>query len=138
MSSRGSMAVSRWSFGKALANDQRLTAIDCSVGMIVSRMIVLVHFLAYGDHAAMRRLAYHVLELDRRMMNPESAPQLLVDLLQNRIALRRRHVGNFHVCRERMILGADTPQMQVVHVAHAGNRAHGRFTRLQPHSPCGA
>jgi hypothetical protein len=44
------------------------------MGVIVAGMIVLVFFLRHRDHAAVRRLADHVLQLDRRMVDAEPVP----------------------------------------------------------------
>jgi len=37
-------------------------------------------------------------------------------------------------CAESACFGANAPQMQVVHIAHAGNLAHRGFHRLQAHA----
>ena len=99
-------------------------------------MIVLDRFVFFPDrdHAGMRRLADHMLQLDRRVLDTETPPQLLVDLTQNRVAFRCRHVGNLHVRRKRMILLADAPDMQIMNVADAGNRSHRRLDLFQTHS----
>src|SRR5208337_3079791 len=88
-----------------------------------SSVVDVIVFL-YPDYATMRRLAHHVFQLDRRMVDAKPLAEFFVDLAENGVALRRRHVRNLDVCREGVILRSDAPQMQVVHVADAGNRPH--------------
>ena len=54
-------------------------------------------FLFHRNQTAVRRLAHHMLKLQRRVVDPELLPQHLVDSIQNPVALRRRNVRNRHM-----------------------------------------
>src|SRR5690242_14372564 len=77
-----------------------------------------------GDLAgALRQNARNVLELNRSMTNAESAKNF-VDAPQNRFAFRMRHVLDQYVRAERMRVGTQTPDVQVMNVLHALDIAH--------------
>ena len=63
-------------------------------------MIVL---LAHNRDTSVRRIADHVLELNRRVTDFEFPPQAVVDRAQNRIAFGGGYVCDFNVGRERVI-----------------------------------
>ena len=80
-------------------------------GVIVPGMIVFMFFLPRRDRAIVRRLARRVFQLDRRVVNAKPLPKSLVDLAQNRVALRSRHVRDLDVRRERVVFRPNAPQM---------------------------
>ena len=80
---------------------------------------------AHDRYASVGGFAGFVLELDRCVMDFEIASQSVVDRAQNRIALRCGDVGNFYMRRKSIVLRPYTPDMQIVHIAHARDRSHG-------------
>src|SRR5690348_12900738 len=80
-----------------------------------------------GDLAgALRQNARNVLELNRTVANAEGAKNF-VDAPQNRFAFRMRHILDQYVRAERMRIGTQTPDVQVMNVLHALDLAH-RFS----------
>jgi hypothetical protein len=55
--------------------------------MSVVSMYVFSFFFSHRNHAAVRRLANNVFQLDGRVVDAKAGPQLFVDFAQYRIAL---------------------------------------------------
>jgi hypothetical protein len=115
------MVVSRWPGAiQAVCNDERLTRQPSAIVMVViagvscSRVFLRT---AITQLCAVSQTTCSNWIVVWWMPNPR--PSFLVDLAQNRIALRSRHVGDLHVRRERVVFRANAPHMQIVHIADA-------------------
>jgi hypothetical protein len=57
-------------------------------------VVVFLFALRHRDYASMRHFAYHVLELNRRMVNAEAMVQAVFHIAQDAFARRGRNIGN--------------------------------------------
>lgn len=73
--------------------------------------------------AAVGQDAWHVLELDGRVMNAEPA-QNFIDAFEDGLACRWRHVFDQNMRTERVRFCAETPDMQVVNVEDTFDIGH--------------
>src|SRR5262249_31403556 len=83
----------------------------------------LVCFLPWSARYVCQRAA-RVLELDRGVVNIEAFAKKAIDIVQNRIALGRRHIFDQHVAAQRARLRTEPPDVQIVNVDHASNAAN--------------
>src|SRR5271167_44096 len=67
------------------------------LGVVVSRVLVIGILFSHRNHAAMRRLANFMLQLDGRVMDPKSRTEFFIDLAQDRVALGSGHVGDLYM-----------------------------------------
>ncbi len=84
-------------------------------------MVVMGAGIFNGNQAAMRGFADHVLELQGRVVDPESFAEHAVDAVENHVARRRWDVGNGDVAGERVAVGAEAPDVEVVDILDAFN-----------------
>ena len=57
--------------------------------------------LAHRNHASMRHFAFHVLELNRGVVDVEVVMQAFLHVAQNALADRRRNIGDRDVAGKR-------------------------------------
>src|ERR1700756_2125628 len=98
-------------------------------------MLVLFRALYHWNHAAVRRFADHVLELDCGVVDAEAVEQALFYITQNPFAHRRRDVRNRNMAGERVRLAPDTPYVQIMNIIDPFDRANRQLDFLQLHSP---
>src|SRR5262249_22044802 len=83
--------------------------------------------LRYGRlTAAVDRWAVGDVELDRRVMNAEVVAQLVVQAFQYSFTFRHGHLDDLHVTGERVRLGGEAPNVEVV---NADDAVHGLHCR---------
>jgi len=73
----------------------------------------------YGDYTSVGGLADYMLELNGRMVNVEVVMQPILHVAKNALAHGNRDISDGDVTGERVRLGPDAPDMQVVNVVHA-------------------
>ena len=82
-------------------------------------------------YASMRHFALRVLKLNRSVVDAEALMQPVFHIPQNAFADRRRNIGNRNMAGQSTSLGADAPDMQIMNIVHAFNRADRRLQALQ-------
>src|SRR5437867_10391850 len=80
-------------------------------------LMLVMRVRSAGKHAsAFRHHASDVLELNRGVADRKAVAEHRVELLQNAVARRGRHVFDQRVAAQRVSAGAETPYVQIVHV----------------------
>lgn len=99
-------------------------------------MTVVMMLVGFGDrnYAPMCGFTDDVFELNRRMTDVKLVMQAILDVAQNALAHRWWNVGDGDVTGERVRLGANAPNVQVVYIVDALDSANDGFDLLQLHA----
>src|ERR1700733_3449998 len=98
-------------------------------------VVMMAHTLRDRHNASMCNLAYHMLELDRGVINAEALMQAAFHIAKNSLTDGGRNVGDGDMAGKRVRLRTNAPDMQVVNVVDAFDRAYGGCDPVQLHSP---
>src|ERR1700743_2510441 len=100
-------------------------------GRLNQRVLVMVmmsmftagaaHHLLRWHHASVHHFAIAVFKLDRRVADIEMFLENMVDLAKDGCAFGRRNVVDGHVAGQCTGLRTNIPDMQIMHVEHAGD-----------------
>src|SRR5258708_5846665 len=93
--------------------------------------VLMLRVRAAGNHAsAFRYGAPDVLELNCGVADSEAVAEHGIQALQNSVAGRRRDVLDQGMTAQRVGARSQAPDVQVVHIEHARDLAHGGTYRL--------
>ena len=84
-------------------------------------MVVLMFTGNENDTTVIGNRTSDVFKLNGGVMYMKSVRQQMVDAMQNLTAARRRHVLNHHMAAQRVRVGTQTPDMQIVNIQHAAD-----------------
>src|SRR5208282_5411791 len=98
---------------------------------------VMVMFLAFAErnHASMRHFTLCMFELNRRVTDAEVMAQAVLHIAQDALAYRWRNICNRDVARERTSFRTNAPDVEIVNVIHAIDRADRAFHQFDSYSP---
>src|SRR5579875_3881687 len=75
-----------------------------------------------------------MLKLNRAVFDAESACKYLANALADSFTFRSRHIENTNMAGQRVGAGIQTPDVDIMDVAHAFNLQHGVGDLLKGHS----